>query len=104
MSFYRQTVPESGLAIERATENAPDDKYYVLRNGEVVASYRSLKQAQKKYEEILATLDLPDRPREEAEKKPVEPEFNFRDLPGYWGSDRMGKVRRFRQGKTRTYR
>lgn len=48
--FYRQSIPDLGLSIERATEATPDDdKYYVIRNGESLGSYRALKRAQEAF-------------------------------------------------------
>ena len=52
--FYRQSIPELGISIERATESTPDDsKFYVFLGGETIGSYRSLKKAQEVFKEAI---------------------------------------------------
>ena len=51
---YRQAIPDLNLSIEKATDKVPNDgKYHVLRNEEVLGSFRSLKQAQELYRKIV---------------------------------------------------
>lgn len=51
---YRQYIPDLNLSIERYTEQTPNDgKYYVLQNGEVLGSFRSLKQAQEIFKKVV---------------------------------------------------
>jgi hypothetical protein len=53
-NFYRQTLPDLDLSIERATESTPDtSKYHVIRSGEVVSSYRFLREAKKTFRKIV---------------------------------------------------
>ncbi len=45
--MYRQYIPDINLAIERYSDNVPQDgKYYLLQNGQVLGVFKSLKQAQ----------------------------------------------------------
>ena len=51
---YRQAIPDLNLSIEKATDKVPNDgKYHVLRNEEVLGSFRSLKQAQELYRKMV---------------------------------------------------
>jgi hypothetical protein len=51
---YRQYIPGLNPSIEHHTQWVPDDgKYHVLRDGEILRSFRSLKQAQALYREII---------------------------------------------------
>ena len=51
---YRQYIPHLGLSIELLTEAVPSDgKYHVVRNGEIVGSFRSLKQAQAIFRQLV---------------------------------------------------
>ncbi len=52
--FYRQSVPDLGLSIERATDSVPDDgKYHVIRNGQTLGSFRALKPAQQLFRQAV---------------------------------------------------
>jgi hypothetical protein len=51
---YRQVLPDLDLAIERFTENVPDDgRWYLLRGGEIAGRFSSLKAAQGAWREIV---------------------------------------------------
>ena len=51
--FYRQSIPDLGLSIERATDSTPDDgKFYVIHNGKTIGSFRVLKRAQQVFRQI----------------------------------------------------
>jgi len=57
---FKQIREDAGLSIEQDTSSVPNDgKYYVLHEGKVVGSYRSLKKAREKYRETLDGLELP---------------------------------------------
>ncbi len=63
MEPYRQSIAAVGLAIERGTAAVPDDGYfYVLFAGQVQGRYRTLKQAQAQYREILSNQDWKPKP------------------------------------------
>lgn len=52
--FYRHSLPALNLSIERHTEQAPSDgQYHVIKDGELVGSFRSLKLAQKLFRSIV---------------------------------------------------
>jgi len=51
---YRQVLPALELSIERFTDAVPDDgAWYLLRAGEELGRYRSLKAAQEGWREVL---------------------------------------------------
>jgi hypothetical protein len=52
---YRQVLPDLELSIERSTENVPDDgQWHLLRGGEEVGRFRSLKAAQVAWREVVS--------------------------------------------------
>lgn len=57
--MYRQTLPGHDLSIEMGTPDVPGDgKYYVRHKGTIEGGFRSLAQAQKRYQEIKQTLNI----------------------------------------------
>jgi hypothetical protein len=68
---YRQVLPELELSIERLTESVPPDGYwYVLKAGERVGRFRSLKAAQAVWRDIVR----------ESGWVPKPPEVDFADV------------------------
>ncbi len=56
---YRHFIPEVDLAIERYTSNVPDDgRYHIVKAGKVTHSFRSLKQAEEKFRQLLLEIGL----------------------------------------------
>src|SRR3990172_9441753 len=54
MERYKESIPKTGLSLERGTSRVPPDGYYyVLEGGEIQARYRNLKQARRRYKELL---------------------------------------------------
>ena len=52
--FYRQSIPDLALSIERATEATPDDaNYHVILKGDAIGSFRVLKQAQQLFRQVV---------------------------------------------------
>lgn len=52
--FYRQSIPDLGLSIERSTEATPDDgKFHVIQHGELLGSYRALNRAKEMFRQII---------------------------------------------------
>ena len=50
---YVQTLPEVGIAIERATERTPDDtQFHVFRGDEHVAAFKKLPDAQRLFTDL----------------------------------------------------
>ena len=63
--FYRQSLPALNLSIERRTEQAPSDgQYHVIKDGELLGSFRSLKQAQKLFRSIIEESGYRPSPQE----------------------------------------
>ena len=63
--FYRQSIPNLGLSIERATGPVPGDgKYHVTRNGETLGSFRSLKPAQQLFRQTVEESGYRPEPQE----------------------------------------
>lgn len=51
---YRQIIPDISLSIEKETDNVPNDgKFYVIKDGNVKGSFRSLKQAQEMFNDLV---------------------------------------------------
>jgi hypothetical protein len=62
---YRQFLPDLELSIERFTENVPaDGLWHLLRGGEEVSRFTSLKGAQGKWREIVRESGWKPRPPE----------------------------------------
>jgi hypothetical protein len=51
----RRYVPGLDFSLERGTDLVPDDgRYYIVRNGAVIASFRSERAAVGRYKEMIA--------------------------------------------------
>ncbi len=51
--FFKLALPDAGLSIEQNTENVPNDgRFHVILNGNVVASYPSLKRARDRFQQL----------------------------------------------------
>jgi len=62
--MYKQLNQRANISIEQNTGSVPcDGKYYVLKNDESVAAFRTLKAAQVKYKELIDELNLPSLPK-----------------------------------------
>jgi hypothetical protein len=62
---YRQVLPDLGLSIERFTEGVPSDGlWHVLRSGDEVGRFRSLKAAQEAWREIIRESGWKPSPRD----------------------------------------
>lgn len=54
---YRQFIPHLGLSLESNTESVPRDGFfYVVRNGDIVGRFKTLKQALAEYRSIRDSL------------------------------------------------
>ena len=85
---YRQYVPGFDISIEKNTTSVPrDGKYYLVRDGQVVKAFRSLKQADAAFKEALAEAGYRPRPVEKQAKSTAEQDIerylDAKDL--YWG-------------------
>jgi len=55
----------SPASLERGTESVPDDgKYYLLLDGQIVNSFRSLKKAKEAYRQLLADIGFEPEAKE----------------------------------------
>jgi len=58
--LYRQIHPRAKISIECNTGSvSADGKYYVIKDGKVIASFRSLKAAQPCYKQLVEEMALP---------------------------------------------
>lgn len=88
MEPYRQTIPAISLSLERYTAAVPDDGYYyVLKDGRVEGRFRTLRQAQARYKELLAASGYQPPPVEAKEVDPAKEavERYMDELEAYWG-------------------
>jgi hypothetical protein len=90
---YVQRLPVLGLSIERHTEAVPNDAWwYLLRDGEIVGRYRTLKAAQTAWSAFVEASGWkpPPRPdRTPAEILAEEKRARDRDARNeYWHSGR----------------
>lgn len=83
---YRQVLPELDLSIERFTEGVPDDgAWYVIRAGEEIGRYRSLKAAQDAWRTVVEDSGWQPRRRE------IDPtEVRRREQMERWARNRAG--------------
>lgn len=52
---YRHYVPTLCVSLEKNTERVPnDDKYHLVHDGEIVASFSSLKRGESRFRQLLA--------------------------------------------------
>ena len=58
--MYKQVHPRANLSIECNTSRVPSNgKYYVLKDGKVIATFRTLKAARQCYQKLVDELALP---------------------------------------------
>lgn len=68
MTRYKQFIKEAGLSLEKGTKDVPDDgKYHLIKNGKLIASFRSLRQGSKRYKEELERMGY--KPAKKVKKK-----------------------------------
>ncbi len=72
-SPYRQYIPDIRLSIEKDTDAVPKDgKYYVLHEGKIEGTFRSIKQAQKLYRELVKKIGYTPSTKQEKRKSASE--------------------------------
>lgn len=83
---YRQSLPDLELSIERYTEAVPrDGGWYLLRGGEQLGRYRSLKAAQQAWREIVQESGW------KPERREVDPSrVRHRERMERWSRNRAG--------------
>lgn len=84
---YRQFIIGLNLSIERNTGLVPGDgRYYIVREGQVIQSFRSIKKAQERFQELVKESGYkpevtPVKPRSPSEER-LERYFDAKDE--YW--------------------
>lgn len=54
-SYYKSYIPDIKLSLEKGTNLVPNDgRYYVVRDGCIIDSFASLKQADGKFKQLVA--------------------------------------------------
>ena len=70
---YKHYIPELKLSIERNTANVPNNNYYyVIRDGEIIEKYRTLKKAKELFDNMIKESGYKpklenSKPKEESE-------------------------------------
>jgi len=67
--MYRQFHPRANISIECNTSRVPiDGKYYVIKDGKVIANFRSLKAATACYQKLVDEMALPPLAEQDAKE------------------------------------
>ena len=99
---YRHFIPELGLSVERNTASVPKDgKFYILRGGEVIDSFRAIGKAEARFRQLVKESGykpevLPVKPRSATEEK-LERYLDAKDL--YWAESYKYKARGGKGGR-----
>lgn len=96
---YKHYIPDIGLSIEKNTENVPQDgKYYLLRDVQIVSAFRTLKQAEIAFKEMVSELGYKPKPvkkqTKSAAEQNVERYLDAKDV--FWAE---GPIRRDKGGR-----
>jgi hypothetical protein len=84
---YRHFIPELSISIERNTARVPNDgKFYILRDGEVIDTFRIIARAEARFRQLLKESGYkpevsPTKPRSVVDEK-LERYLDAKDL--YW--------------------
>lgn len=105
--MYRQIHPRAKVSIECNTGRVPaDGKYYVLKDGKVIAAFRSLKAAEPCYQQLVEEMALPPLVKQDIKmtSEQIQDEFyslisNNALLGTSFGSDKGKKTGRFNKTK-----
>ena len=82
---YRQYVPGTALSLERNTDIVPNDGwFYVIKNGEVVGRFKTLKHAQQEYVAIRDDLVERQVPKDEGDANTLVMDSYFLAKELYW--------------------
>jgi hypothetical protein len=70
---YRHFIPKLDLAVERYTVNVPNDgRYHIVKAGKVIQSFRSMKQAQERFKQLLLESGVKHEPLPIAKANPSD--------------------------------
>jgi hypothetical protein len=99
---YRQYIPDLDLSIEKNTMNVPKDgKYYLVRNGQIVKGFSSLKKAEVAFKEAVAESGYMPKPVEKqaksAAEQNIERYLDTKDL--YWAESHKYRGRGGKGGR-----
>lgn len=84
---YRQSIPDIHLSLEYCTDSVPQDgHYYVLRDGQIEGRFRTLKEAQVRYKQLVAESGHvgPGKLAKADHRPPQEIEQFLDRLQDYW--------------------
>ena len=101
--FYRHRLPQAGLSIERNTPSVPqDDRFRVLLKGTIVASFRSLKKAEARFNDLKRELGVP-QPKKQQQRKDLAGKEHIErlldDAEAYWSESHRYRQRGGRGGR-----
>jgi len=96
---FKKFLPSLGLSLEQYTENVPHDGgFYLLLNGEIIASFKTPKTAMKAFEEKRDELGFtpPEKTEELTPEQLIQQERVYME---YWRSEEYwGNAGSFRKG------
>lgn len=84
---YRQSIPDIHLSLEYCTASVPrDGHYYVVKDGRIDGRFRTLKEAQVRYRQMVADSGYtpPGKVAKVDEKAAPEVEQFLDRLQDYW--------------------
>ena len=74
---YRHYIPDLGLSIEKNTANVPQDgKYYLVRNGQILKGFGTLRKAEMAFKKLLAESGYMLKPVEQRRKSAAEQDID----------------------------
>jgi len=96
---YKHYIPDIGLSIEKNTENVPQDgKYHLLHNGQILQTFKTLKQAEAAFKEKVAELGYKPKPVKKQAKSATEQDVeSYLDAKGVFWAE--GPIRRGKGGR-----
>jgi hypothetical protein len=52
--YYKHYIPDIKLSIEKGTDKVPNDgKYYIVSDGHIIDAFKSRKQAEEKFKQLI---------------------------------------------------
>src|SRR5687767_1962882 len=101
---YRQSNLKANVALERGTPNVPNDgKYHLIVEGQVVNSFKTLRQGKDAYDKELATRNISTQVTEitmtEAAKKALLKDMNCNS----YQADASGSIKVPKKSGSRRY-
>jgi hypothetical protein len=100
---YKQSIPATGLSLERATASVPrDGHFYVLLHGQIKGRFRAMRQALALYKSLLEESGYTPPPPGDRKAHPAREavERYMDELEAYWADSH----RHARRGGKTMYR